>query len=348
MPLLGHSGKSFVLGMVLTAMVALFAFYIGQFPWVSDHGLSALVIAIVIGLVVGNTIYPKLQSSHAVGVQFSKQKLLRLGIILYGFRLTFQDIGQLGWGAVMTDLIMLISTFFLTVYIGTKWFKLDRGTSILIGTGSSICGVAAIMSASSVVKSKSEQVTIAVATVVVFGTLAIAVYPEIYYWFAHLGSLGSEQHFGIYIGSTVHEVAQVVAVGRTISDATSNYAVITKMVRVMLLVPFLIILSAWMQRSSAADGQTEKGRIAIPWFAFGFIAVAAVNSLIKFPPELIQLINNIDTFVLAMAMAALGLTTHVSVIKQAGIKPLLLAGIIFIWLVVGGWFINNIVLHFIA
>lgn len=345
---LAHQGKSFVLGLILTAVIALCSFYIGQIAWVSEHGLSALVIAIVIGLIVGNTFYPSIKNSHAEGVQFSKQKLLRLGIILYGFRLTFQDIGQLGWGAIITDVIMLCSTFFLTVYLGTKWLKLDRITSILIGTGSSICGVAAVMSASSVVKSKSEQVTIAVATVVVFGTLSILVYPEIYYWFGQLGNLGTEQHFGIYIGSTVHEVAQVVAVGRTISDATSNYAVITKMVRVMLLVPFLIILSAWMQRSAEKMPGQKKASIAIPWFAFGFILVAAFNSVVKLPAEMISMINNFDTFVLAMSMAALGLTTHVSVIKQAGIKPLILAGAIFVWLVIGGWIINNIVLHFLG
>lgn len=346
--LFGQQGRSYVLGLVLTAIIALCSFHIGQWSWVSEHGLSALVIAIVIGLIVGNTIYPSLQTSHALGVQFSKQKLLRLGIILYGFRLTFQDIGQLGWGAIIVDVVMLTSTFFITLLIGIKWLKLDKVTAILIGTGSSICGVAAIMSASSVVKSKSEQVTIAVATVVVFGTLSILVYPEVYYWFSQLSSLGSEQHFGIYIGSTVHEVAQVVAVGRTISDATGNYAVITKMVRVMLLVPFLLLLSAWMQRCSGDRTEDKKTRIAIPWFAFGFIAVAAFNSVVTLPTAVVAWINDIDTFVLAMAMAALGLTTHVSVIKQAGIKPLILAGLVFVWLVVGGWFVNNIVLHFIA
>lgn len=345
---LGPKGKSYFLGLVLTAVIALCSFYIGQIAWFSEHGLSALVIAIVIGLLVGNTLYPSLKNTHAEGVQFSKQKLLRLGIILYGFRLTFQDIGQLGWGAVITDFMMLTSTFFLTIYLGIKWLKLDKVTAILIGTGSSICGVAAVMSASSVVKSKSEQVTIAVATVVVFGTLSIVVYPEIYYWLGQIGHLGTEQHFGIYIGSTVHEVAQVVAVGRTISDATGNYAVITKMVRVMMLVPFLLILSAWMQRSSQKEAGQGKTAIAVPWFAFAFIIVAAFNSMISLPAEIINIINNIDTFVLAMAMAALGLTTHVSVIKQAGIKPLILAGIAFVWLVVGGWIINNIVLHFFA
>lgn len=347
---LGQQGKSYLLGLVLTAIIALCSFYVGQLPWMSEHGLSALVIAIVIGLFIGNTVYPSLQQSHAQGVQFSKQKLLRLGIILYGFRITFQDIGQLGWGAIIVDLIMLISTFLITLYLGMKWLKLDRITTILIGTGSSICGVAAIMSASSVVKSKSEQVTIAVATVVVFGTLAIVVYPEIYYWCSQFSHMGTAQHFGIYIGSTVHEVAQVVAVGRTISDATSNYAVMTKMVRVMLLVPFLLLLSAWMQRSAkkSSDDMGERTRIAIPWFAFGFIVVAAFNSVITLPAEVIQVINNVDTFVLAMAMAALGLTTHVSVIKKAGIKPLILAGIMFVWLVFGGLMINHIVLRFFA
>jgi len=118
--------------------------------------------------------------------------------------------------------------------------KMDKETSVLIGTGSAICGAAAIMAAEPVIKAPTHKVTTAVATVVVFGTIGLFLYPLFY---PYLGS--SQYQFGIYIGSTVHEVAQVVAAAENVRKVTAESAVIVKMTRVMLLVPFLILLSAW-------------------------------------------------------------------------------------------------------
>lgn len=335
--------KTLINGLLLTALIAACAGYISTLPWMVAHGMSVLVIAIVIGLVIGNTVYPRWQSHCAAGVGFSKQKLLRLGIILYGFRLTFQDIGHIGWAAVVIDILMVFSTFFIAYFIGVKWWRMDKTSTILIGAGSAICGVAAVMSTNAVVKSKPEQVSIAVATVVIFGTSTMLIYPELYHWFIHSMPTVTQEQYGIYIGSTVHEVAQVVAVGRMISDTTGDYAVVTKMVRVMLLVPFLLLLSFFWQRQRT-DNQ-QKQTITIPWFAFGFIAVTVLHSWITLPLMLVQLMQQISTAALAMAMAALGLTTHISVIKQAGFTPLLLGALLFVWLVVGGWGVNYLVLH---
>jgi uncharacterized integral membrane protein (TIGR00698 family) len=156
----------------------------------------------------------------------------------------------------------------------------------------------------------------------------------------------SPKTYGIFAGSTIHEVAQVVAAGRAVSDAAANAAVITKMVRVMMLAPFLIILSAYLagrpdgsERASSGDAQSAR-RIVIPWFALGFILVAALNSLILLPKAAVNAAVNLDTVILAMAMAALGVTTHVSAIRMAGVKPLALAALLFVWLILGGGAIN--------
>lgn len=112
-----------------------------------------------------------------------------------------------------------------------------------------------------------------------------------------------------------------------------------------MLAPFLIILSAYLSRRSAvAKGQTaQKSKITIPWFAVIFILVAAFNSFNLIPTEIVKHIITLDTVLLAMAMVALGLTTHVSAIRQAGIKPLLMALILFVWLIIGGFAINAII-----
>ena len=132
----------------------------------------------------------------------------------------------------------------------------------------------------------------------------------------------------------MHEVAQVVAAGKAINDTVANLAVTTKMIRVMMLAPFLLLLSYGMSRHAHHDSASR--RIVIPWFALAFIGVMLINSLIHLPPAVIEAINTFDNWMLAMAMAALGMTTHHSTLRQAGIKPLILGAIVLVWLIVAG------------
>jgi uncharacterized integral membrane protein (TIGR00698 family) len=337
-------------GLLLTAAIACAALQLASLNRLAATGISALTLAIVIGMVVGNTFYPRLANRLDAGVAFSKQRLLRLGIIVYGLRLTFQDIAGVGIAGVIIDAIVLSSTFGLAWWAGTRLFGLDRTTALLIGAGSSICGAAAVMAAEPVVRGRADQVTVAVATVVVFGTLAIFVYPALFHLANHARGLAlSPRAYGIYAGSTIHEVAQVVAAGRAISDAAANTAVITKMVRVMMLAPFLLLLSTYLSRGARQRNDAPSATdphaalIVVPWFAVGFIAVAALNSLAHLPAPFIKAATSVDTVMLAMAMAALGLTTRWSAIRCAGIKPLALAALLFAWLLIGGAAVNMVV-----
>lgn len=327
-------------GLLLTAAIAALSLWLGTLPWLQAHGISALTLAIVTGIAIGNTVYPLLAPRAAAGVGFSKAMLLRAGIILYGLRLTAQDIGQVGSAGVLIDALVLCSTFALAWWLGSRVLGLERDTALLIGAGSSICGAAAVMAAEPVVKGRAEQVAVAVATVVVFGTVSMFLYPLLYRWGVSIGWMPLDATgFGVFTGSTVHEVAQVVAAGRAISQPVADAAVITKMVRVMMLAPFLLGLSALLARGGrAGDGQRSK--IAVPWFAFGFIAMAGFNSLHLLPAPLVGALVDLDTALLAMAMAALGLTTHASALRQAGARPMLLALLLFGWLLGGGLLIN--------
>ncbi|WP_245615845.1 YeiH family protein [Andreprevotia chitinilytica] len=334
-------------GLGLSAAVAVVSIELGKIGWLAEHGLSALTVAIVLGMLLGNTLYRYCAPGCSAGVVFSKQTLLRAGIILYGLRLTLQDIGQVGIAGLVIDALVLSSTFGLAWLLGTRLFKLDRATAMLIGAGSSICGAAAVMATEPVLRARAEQVTVAVSTVVVFGSLAIFLYPVLFALNQHWGVLPVDARtFGIYAGSTIHEVAQVVAAARSVSVEAANTAVIAKMVRVMMLAPFLIGLSAWLARdTSIKQGHTSKrkAKLAVPWFAFGFVAVVVANSLVSLPQSVVSTANNLDTLLLAMAMAALGLTTHLSAIRHAGIKPLLLGALLFGWLIAGGAMINGVV-----
>ena len=323
-------------GIALSAVITALALWAGNIPAVAGAGFSALTLAILLGMAVGNTFYPAIGNACGGGVLFAKQHLLRLGIILYGFRLTFSQIADVGASGIAIDVLTLSSTFLLACVLGQKVFGLDKQTSWLIGAGSSICGAAAVLATEPVVKAESDKVTVAVATVVIFGTVAIFLYPAIYPW---LSPLFSPESYGIYMGSTMHEVAQVVAAGHAVSPDAENAAVIAKMLRVMMLAPFLLFLAARV-RQLAPAGKGEKSKITVPWFALAFIAVAVLNSFHLLPARAVAWLVTLDTVLLAMAMAALGLTTHASALKKAGAKPLLMALLLFVWLIVGGGAIN--------
>ncbi|EPQ5269232.1 YeiH family protein [Klebsiella aerogenes] len=334
----------FVPGLALTAALTGAALWAGSFPAIAGAGFSALTLAILFGMVVGNTVYPKIWQSCDGGVIFAKQYLLRLGIILYGFRLTFAQIADVGVSGILIDVLTLSSTFFIACFLGQKVFGLDKHTSWLIGAGSSICGAAAVLATEPVVKAEASKVTVAVATVVIFGTIAIFLYPAMYPLLAHWFT---PEAYGIYMGSTMHEVAQVVAAGHAVSPDAENAAVIAKMLRVMMLAPFLLFIAARVKQLAPA-GNDEKSKITIPWFAILFILVAVFNSFHLLPKAVVDMLVTLDTVLLAMAMAALGLTTHVSALKKAGAKPLLMALMLFVWLIVGGGAINFAIHHLIG
>lgn len=336
------------MGLIVVLIGSLFCLWlnISLDTWSNGHivGLSSLTLAILLGMVLGNTVYPNFSDQLSAGVSFAKGQILRLAIIFYGFKLTLTQVASVGMPAVMTDALILTSTFLITYWLGTKWLKVDKQTTLLIGSGASICGAAAVIAAEPVVKAEAHKVTIAVATVVVFGTIAMLLYPFLY----QLGWLQpwlNAQQYGIYTGSTIHEVAQVVVAGNAVSTEVGNTAVVTKMIRVMMLAPFLLILSFALTKTSSDNGEKPSfinrvQQVKVPWFAFIFILVVVLHTWIPITASFEHSMVMLDDVLLTMAMFALGLTTHMSAIKQAGVKPLILGAIMFTWLIIGGGLIN--------
>ena len=297
-----------------------------------DTGISPLIFAILLGLVLGNA-WPRLaQGDRQPGLEFCKKRLLRLGVAFYGIHISLQQIAEVGTGALLVDAVMLLSTLGLAYWLGRRWLGLDAPTSLLVGAGSAICGAAAILATEPVVRARPQQTAVAVGTVVLFGTLAMFLYPLLYPW---LGL--SPRAMGIYTGATVHEVAQVVAAGSAMGDDVAQTAVITKLTRVMMLAPVLLVLGSWLGRKSG----TRAVRAPLPWFAFGFIAVVLFNSLVSLPPLWRDLVVQLDTWALTMAMAALGLGTQLGGLRAVGWKPLALAATLFLHLAIGGLIVTH-------
>ena len=350
----GQRWQAKVPGLALCALLGMVAVQLASVPGVASRGISPLTVAIVVGMLLGNTVYGGLSRWAGPGVALTRTTVLRAGVVLYGFRLTLQDIAHVGWAGVLIDLLVLTSTFVLSYQLGTRLLGLDRASAMLVGAGSAICGAAAVLATEPVVRGKAEQVSVAVAGVVIFGTLSMFLNPLLYVlngaWHVIPGDAAT---FGIYIGSTVHEVAQVVAAGRQVGPEAAGTAVIAKMVRVLMLAPFLVVLAAWL-KSRLAGGPAEPGASAagrgpaVPAFAFVFIGTVLFNSLNLLPLPLVDLITRVDTFLLAAAMGALGLSTHFGTLRRSGGRSMVLASLLFVWLVVGGAMINRFITQLLS
>lgn len=276
-------------------LAAVLCMYLAALPPLAQNGISPLTLAIVLGMALGNTVAAPYLLRIGEGIAFSKGRLLRLGIVLYGFKITWTQLAFAGWPALFADVGVVCGTFALALWLGRR-LGMERDTAALVGAGSAICGAAAVLAAQPVLKAKEADVGVAVATVVVFGTLAMFVYPLLAaLLLPSVADADACFGWGIYTGASVHEVAQV-----------ADVAVITKMIRVLLLAPFLLALPWLMRRFGGGAPAAQKGAPALPWFALGFLGAVAANS------------------------------------------PLLLAGMLALWLLLGGGTLSYLALRLFA
>lgn len=335
-------------GILFVSLFAVAATLISYIPIVKKLEFSPLIIGILISMVYGNTLRHKLPQKWVMGILFSGKFILRTAIIFYGFRITFTDIASIGAPGLIQSVIMVTTTFLLGSFIGIRVFKMDKDTAYLTASGAAVCGAAAVLATESVLKSEPHKSAIAVTTVILFGTISMFFYPVL----QKSGVLPFDQaHYGIYIGGSVHEVAQVVAAGNAIGPEASDTGVIVKMTRVMLLGPMLIMLGLFLTKKSrekiVAKEESRKKKMVIPWFVFGFILVAGFNSFQLIPEASVKVINTVDTFLLTMAMCALGMETNFTKFKAAGAKPIFLGAILFLWLLGGGFLFTRLIAGFL-
>lgn len=341
--------KNSAKGFLIITIMAIAAWFMAMIPAVKELSLSPLIMGILLGMVYANTLRSRQPKEWDGGLKFCSKRMLRTGIILYGFRLTFQDVIAVGTAAFITDCIVVGATLGIGIWVGRR-LGIDRETTLMTSTGSAICGAAAVLGAEPIVKGKSHQTAIAVSTVVIFGTISMFLYPIIYRTLLSNPESAlylDPKQMGVYTGSTLHEVAHVVGAGNAMGSDIATNSLIVKMVRVILLVPVLLIMSWALSRGKSSEGGTK---INVPWFAFMFLAMIGVNSLLHgtiaeeafdkeggFMWPVMHTIEVVSTFMLTLAMTALGSDTSIDKFRQAGAKPFVLAGIIYTWLISGGY-----------
>ncbi|AFI05257.1 YeiH family protein [Helicobacter cetorum] len=336
-----HKIRNYGLGLLIVGVITALALYIAQFSFLKTNHISALLIGVLLGL-IGSFIYPKYSHHMNNGVQLSAKKLLRLGVILYGFKVSVTEILSYGFSPLFIALFVVVAIFFMGVLLGNK-LGLDKETSMLVSIGSAICGAAAVLALEGVLKSKPFKSIVAVGTVIVFGLFSMFLYPFVY----HLGIIPlNPMQEGVYIGATLHEVANVVGAASSVSLEAEKIAITIKMVRVILLIPLLLGISLYLAKSNQ---NTEKTKIQIPWFAFMFLGMVILHSYLPLftkgviNPQILEktfeTLRQISEICLIMAMSALGLQVDVKNFLSNGSKAFLLAFILFIGLVIGGLFL---------
>lgn len=331
-----NSNRSVLPGLLMVGIVLFVAMGISQATGLARIGISAAALGILLGVLVGNSWQGLHEGRFQDGIAFAQKHLLRWGIVLFGFHLSLQQVLAIGESGIAVDIVMVVTTLALGVWLGKRWFGLDMHTALLTAVGSAICGAAAIAATAPSLNAKADKVTSAVGTVVLFGTLGMVIYPVI----DHLGLASLCSVFGVYVGSTVHEVAQVVAIGNWLNEDAAQSAVIVKMLRVLMLMPFLVGLSLYR---NDAEGTARWQHM--PWFALVFVAVAGINSLHVVPAAATHALQELGAALLAAGMIALGLGTTLARIRAAGIKPILLGGLLFVHLVLFGAAVNSIAAH---
>lgn len=318
-----HHWRDKLNGVLFVALLTLAVVQLSELPAVQSLALSPLVIGIVCGMLYGNFLKGTMPVGWSTGVHFTARKLLRIAVALYGLNISLQQIVEVGLPGVVVAIGVAVSVLSVGTWVGTRWLGLDRDTSMLTAAGSAICGAAAVLAFESTLRSVPHKSSVAVATVVLFGTLSMFLYPFLF----TQGWLGFDgQAMGIFLGGSIHEVAQVVAAASNIDPATTEVATIVKMTRVALLVPLLLVIGLWLQRR---DTQTTVA-LPIPWFAIFFLVFAVINSANVIAPDLLAMLRALDIFLLTMAMTALGIETRFAQMKQAGPRVLALAAILFV------------------
>ncbi|RNJ47072.1 hypothetical protein B5V01_33210 [Mesorhizobium erdmanii] len=307
-------------GLVLVAMITAVAFSAHN---VSGFALfSPMILAVVAGMVYSNVLGTP---AHAkAGIAFSQKRLLRFAIVLLGFQLTLGQVVSIGAGGVGIVAATLGATFVFTITLG-RLIGVDRKLAQLIAAGTSICGASAIVATNIVTDARDEDVTYAVASITLFGTVAMLGFPLL------APALGLDQHaFGLWAGASIHEVAQVIGAGFQNGTQSGEIATVAKLTRVTMLAPMVIALGL-MARRKTSGGQ-QAARPPMPWFVAAFVAVVALNSLVTMPAEVKSAMALATTIMLTMGLAAMGLQADISQLRSRGLRPLALAFCAFLFI----------------
>ena len=304
--------KTLIPGLLVTALVAMAAAFLG-----GHYKGSMLLFALLLGLALH---FISDDKRCAAGIQFASSTVLRIGVALLGLRLTIDHVVTLGWQTVVALMVAVGLTIGLGLLLA-RLFKVESSLGVLIGGATAICGASAALAISSVLPKNANlerNTTLTVVGVTTLSTMAMVVYPLITQW------LGFDAvTAGKFIGATIHDVAQVVGAGYSLSPEAGDAATITKLMRVAFLMPVLVVISLVVRArmvGAAGAGSATKTPL-LPWFTVAFVVLMLINSTGWVPIAVQSAASNVSQAFLVLAIAGVGLKTSLQEVTQLGWRP---------------------------
>lgn len=306
-------------GIAMSAVVGLAALFLSE-----HYGAPAMLFALLLGIAM-SFIYndPKCK----LGIDFTACHILRIGVALLGLRIAFNDLITMGWKTG----ILLVAAIASTIFVGiglAKALGLKKRFGVLTGGSVGICGASAAMAISAVLpdgKDKDRDTLLTIIGVTSLSTVAMVLYPIL------ATSLGlDERQISLFLGATIHDVAQVVGAGYSISEQAGDLATLTKLVRVALLMPVVLCILLVLRLNF--DTTKDSKPPGIPGFLIAFICLMTLNSLIDIPQQVTQYATDISRFALVIAIAAIGMKSNLAQITEVGVKPIIILVLETLWI----------------
>jgi uncharacterized integral membrane protein (TIGR00698 family) len=302
-------------GTTAAVVIAIAALFLAE-----HYGASAMLFALLLGMALN---FLGQEGRTVVGVQWSASTLLRIGIALLGLRITVTEISQLGWPVTA----MVVVAVILTICVGAFLSRFTTGTrdfGVLTGGAVAICGASAALAISAVLPRHAHSdrdTTFTVIGVTALSTIAMVIYPLV----SHALGL-SDHHAGIFLGATIHDVAQVIGAGYSVSPEAGDTATVVKLLRVAMLLPVILVLSIMLRRgqNGVAAADTGKRPPLLPWFAVAFGLLVLFNSLVVIPKGISGFFSEVSRFLLVTAIAAIGMKTQLKELTVLGWRPVIL------------------------
>jgi uncharacterized integral membrane protein (TIGR00698 family) len=298
-------------GLIVSLMAAAAASFLAE-----HYGAPVMLFALLLGLALN---FLSTEGKCKAGIEFTARTVLRLGVALLGMRITLEQMAGLGWKVVALVVILVVVTIGVSM-IAAKAMGFQRLFGMLTGGATAICGASAALALAAALPNHPQKEKATLFTVIgvsALSTLAMILYPMI----ANAFGL-SPQAAGIFLGATIHDVAQVVGAGYSMSTETGDTATVVKLMRVAMLVP-VIVVAAMISRRQGTDTAGKRPPL-LPWFAVGFLILACVNSTGWVPTVVQGGINELSRWCLVVSIAALGMKTQLKELASVGIKPILL------------------------
>ena len=304
----------------ITGMAALF---------LSEHyNAPAMLFALLLGMAV-SFLYQN-NTPCACGIDFTASTLLRAGVVLLGLRIALGDLAVLGWQTAL----MLAGAIFTTIVLGVglaKALGLQKRFGALTGGSVAICGASAALAISTILpkgENHERDTLLTVIGVTAMSTIAMVLYPII------AGQLGmTDTEAGIFLGGTIHDVAQVVGAGYSVSESAGDMATLTKLVRVAMLMPVVLIMMLVIKRFYKASTQAEGGEVPkMPLFLIGFIALMLLNSFVSLPEFVIEAGTQVSRFFLVVSITAIGMKSNLGKLAEVGVLPIVMIVVETLWI----------------